>query len=154
MSLVNPGDSTPWCGGSLISSHHVVTAAHCTRLHSAASVQVRVGEHDHTNSRADVYNVAAIDHHPGFQFEAKVYDFSLLTLATPVDFSSKAAPICLPASVSSDYVGDVATIIGWGFTEAQGSPSQVLMEANLTVVSNTECAASHGSEIKKYFRIR
>ena len=154
MSLVNDGDSTPLCGGSLISSRHVITAAHCTRLYSAASVQVRVGEHDHTNSVADVYNVAAIDHHPGFQYEAKVYDFSLLTLATPVTFSSKAAPICLPASLGSDYVGDVATIIGWGFTEAQGSPSQVLMEANLTVVSNTECAASHGSEIQKYFTIR
>ena len=90
MSLVNPGDSTPWCGGSLISSLHVITAAHCTRGHSAASVQVRVGEHDHTNSGADVYNVADIDHHPGFQFEAKVYDFSLLTLASPVNFSTKA----------------------------------------------------------------
>ena len=151
---MHPGDSTPWCGGSLISSLHVITAAHCTRGHSAASVQVRVGEHDHTNSGADVYNVAAIDHHPGFQYEAKVYDFSLLTLAAPVSFSSKAAPICLPASLDTDYVGELATIIGWGNTEAQGSPSQVLMEANLTVVSNTECAASHGSEIQKYFTIR
>ena len=132
----------------------MLTAAHCTRGHSAASVQVRVGEHDHTNSGADVYNVAAIDHHPGFQYETKMYDFSLLTLATSVNFSSKAAPICLPASVSTDYVGAVATIIGWGFTEAQGSPSHVLMEANLTVVSNTECAASHGSEIQKYFNLQ
>ena len=67
---------------------------------------------------------------------------------------TKAAPICLPASESTDYVGDVATILGWGFTEAQGSPSHVLMEANLTVVSNTECAASHGSEIQKYFNLQ
>ena len=30
VGLVSPDETQPYCGGSIITSHHILTAAHCT----------------------------------------------------------------------------------------------------------------------------
>ena len=150
VALVNPGQKTPWCGGSLVSSQHVVTAAHCTHGHTAASIEVLVGEHDTSDTEADRHNISAITHHPSYNHTTLDFDVSVLTLAAPINFSSTAAPVCLPASESSLYTDEVATVIGWGDTSEGGSQSSTLQEVNVNIVNNDDCVTAYGNRIKRW----
>ena len=39
--------------------------------------------------------------------------------------------------------GENATVIGWGETTSGGSPSRILQEVNVTVISNTKCRKAY-----------
>ena len=65
-----------------------------------------MGEHDTTDSEADIRTISAITDHPDYDSSNNfAYDFSILTLAEPLTFSSVVAPVCLPSLVSSLYTG-------------------------------------------------
>ena len=121
VALLDPGQNTVWCGGSLVSSQHVLTAAHCTHGHTAASIEVLVGEHDTSDSEAERHNISAIMDHPSYNHTTAHYDVSILTLAAPINSSSTAAPVCLPATATSLYTGEEGTVTGWGDTTSGGA---------------------------------
>ena len=109
-------------------------------------MQVVLGEHDlddETETATLTMDIKQKFDHPDYNVAANFdNDFSMLELEGEVDLCRypNIRPVCLPSVSSSDtFVGDVATVTGWGDTEDGGDDSNVLLEVNVTVISNKEC---------------
>jgi len=135
------------CAGSLVSSRHLVTAAHCVYRTSEADWEVVLGEHrPHSVDQGE--QVVKIEHilaHPDYDdnpsdpnFRA---DIALIKLAEDAVWSDTIGPVCLPG-INETVAKKDAIIAGWGNTgpaKKGGRPSKVLMFAALPIISNTDC---------------
>merc|ERR1719510_1764001 len=147
VALVTKKGSHPWCGGTLISPQHVLTAAHCTAGESSKSIPVLLGEHSINDNSFTRVKISAITDHPDYNRGTLDNDFSILTLAEPVSFSPSVSPACLPASDSGDYAGQLATVSGWGTLTSGGNQPTVLHDVSVTVETNQACDSAYGGDI-------
>lgn len=136
---------TPWCGGTLISSTHVLTAAHCTDGAAASNIRVLLGEHNIADSVFNRVDVAEIINHPDYDSRTTDNDYAILRLSQAVTFTNEVAPACLPADTGATYAGVLATVTGWGTLSSGGNQPTALQEVDVTVTTNTECNNAYGS---------
>ena len=47
IGIVSAGEKRPWCGGSILTRTHILTAAHCIEDETPSSIQVRAQVHFH-----------------------------------------------------------------------------------------------------------
>jgi len=144
VAFVRRGEDDPFCGGTLISDRHVLTAAHCTS--SSRSYDVIVGEHKITSdSDGTRHRVCRFVDHPNNR--GVVNDFAILHLETPVQIGTRAAPACLPpTSFGGDFFdGKTLTVSGWGALSSGGGSPTVLHSVDVPGMTNAACRNSYSS---------
>ncbi|XP_035705039.1 venom protease isoform X2 [Folsomia candida] len=145
------------CGGTLVSDHHVLTAAHCLQEKRGRGKPtfVLIGDAHlkvDLNNRVKSRRVVPIDQitiHPNYNPSTKHNDIGLVKLRDKVVLSANVKPACLPQPVNRLEMGNnqsLLTAAGWGLTEFAGSPSETLQYVELRRQSSQRCVAAYSQE--------
>ena len=141
----------PLCGAALVSTQHLITAAHCTGAQAGFSLASAILGQTDLAAKVSLpgleVDIAKVVSHPAFtQDPVAINDLAVIKLERPVSFSDHIRPICLyePPDEVSEFPGVEGefTVAGWGRTERARS-SALLQFTQLQGVTAEACSLQY-----------
>ncbi|XP_064480510.1 plasma kallikrein-like [Ornithodoros turicata] len=136
------------CGASVVNENWILTAAHCCRYYPYVELVALFGKHNirQLEEPQEARTFEKVIMHDKFALtdnELRVeYDYCLVRLSEPVNFTEFIGPVCLPEP-GEDYTGAMCTTSGWGRVTNGGYTPDILQKVDLPIWTNEECALAY-----------
>lgn len=142
-------ESDFFCGGAIVGRKVVFTAAHCVTVIPTSTpspgVQVFAGAQRIGDPSASIHDVQMTHVHPKWDYENLNYDFAVLILRQPFEYTNKIKPV--PVTTKKIKVGKPVTLSGYGRNE-YGVITGDLRFAMMMIVKRRNCQENLGDDLK------
>uniref|UniRef100_A0A8C5PKV6 Peptidase S1 domain-containing protein n=1 Tax=Leptobrachium leishanense TaxID=445787 RepID=A0A8C5PKV6_9ANUR len=135
-----------WCGGSLINSQWIISAAHCYK--SPKYLIAHLGEHDTTKEEGTEQHIQVKNAYQYFYYNNNYmdHDFMMVKLAEPAQFNQYVQPIKVASSCPT--ASTQCLVSGWGNLLTSGVKyPDGLQCLEIPVLSEESCKASYSYQV-------
>uniref|UniRef100_A0A6I8RK46 Peptidase S1 domain-containing protein n=1 Tax=Xenopus tropicalis TaxID=8364 RepID=A0A6I8RK46_XENTR len=139
------GNDGGLCGGSLVTTKWVISAAHCFNSSNPPSFYtVYLGSYQTSvpNANEVPMTVKRFMNHPNYTSPDKGFDIALVELSSDVNYTLYIQPVCLPSIGVSLLTGLQCWVTGWGNIASNGEylpEPNTLQELAVPLIDNQQC---------------
>ncbi|XP_071961346.1 coagulation factor X-like [Antedon mediterranea] len=139
-----------FCGGSIVNSKWIITAAHCITVFRATKHNTRIYVADYDSelkeSEERFYNIEKIVTHADFNDATYDADIAMIKLDTSIsNFTHYVRPICLPKNNLTERIMKPrkhGRVSGWGDLRENVPRPRFMNEVYIPIVGQRNCISS------------